>query len=271
VGDLVKDATLGGYEHCPVLAVYDLDRESTLQYEGVSSPIAVFSLELGNESNYRVMVLSFRLDINSYYDEVAVPFFRSPSDQLIALQTSALRDDPSYSKLTWRPRSILLIPIIGLTSHIDGATADNAPMRYIPWNDWGATGTRWAPGPYQVYLRFGSLSVSRFIPAPHWQTGNVVVWDFNHARVAQLGLQQCDREFLPCVQTQVALPVKMARHGTMAISEDALICRVRGIDLCPVARLQWSLLTVTPSAHEQARDISPRFLEFFHIFVQDSR
>src|SRR6266702_282165 len=89
VGDLAKDATLERLGNCPVLAVYDLDQASTSQHEGVSSPIAVFSLELGNESDSGEMALYYRLrvDIHSYSDEVAVPLFRSPSYQLIALKT----------------------------------------------------------------------------------------------------------------------------------------------------------------------------------------
>jgi len=110
-------------------------------------------------------------------------------------------------------------------------------MPYIPWNDWGATGTRWAPGPYLLCSFRGSLSASRFIPS--LQTTNlkfVDVWDFSRARVAQLEPQQCDREFLPCVQTQVVLPTHITNY-TVAISEDALICQVRSINLRPIARL----------------------------------
>ncbi|KAI9433087.1 hypothetical protein BJY52DRAFT_843004 [Lactarius psammicola] len=178
---------------------------------------------LGNGSDSATMTLYFCLDIHSYSDDVAVPFFRSPSDELIALQTKGYWDDIT---LTMRSRRVLLIPIVSLTSHIDGATADNVPMRYIPWNDWGATGTRWAPG--RGILRHfhgsGSLSSSRSIPEL-WATKFVDVWDFSRARVAQLEPQQCDREFLPCVRTQVALPIQMTRFDTVVISEDALIYR----------------------------------------------
>lgn len=90
LGDSVEDAILSVYGHCPVLEVYDLDRESASQHEGVPTPIAVFSLEVGDEFDSNPMEeLHYYLNIHSYSDEAAVPFFSSPSEQLVALRTNS--------------------------------------------------------------------------------------------------------------------------------------------------------------------------------------
>ncbi|KAH9073386.1 hypothetical protein EDB83DRAFT_2541231 [Lactarius deliciosus] len=88
LGDRAKDVILGPYGHRPVLEVYDLDRVSASQHEGVPTPIVVFSLEVGDEfDSDPVEELHYYLNIHSYSDEVAVPFFSSPSEQLVALGT----------------------------------------------------------------------------------------------------------------------------------------------------------------------------------------
>lgn len=259
VVDLTKDATLEGIGNCPVLVVYDLSQVSTSQHEGVSSPIAVFSLNVMDDLQFvntlapywlqsvfdpGEMELYYRFGIHSYSDEVAVPFFSSSAEQLIALQTNGLRrrchveaDSPGDTPRLCR---ILLIPISKFMSHIDGAAADNMPVRYIPWNDWGATGTGWAPDPHILRCLRGShqVSSSRIIPG-HKTTGFVDVWDFSRARVAQHEPQSYRRNILPCVRTQVALPIHLSEEGyrPWAITEDAIICRVRGFNLGPIASL----------------------------------
>jgi hypothetical protein len=254
VGDLSKDAILEGVGNCPVLAVYDLDQLSASQHQGVSSPIVIFSLNFTGDLRFNPydtlvphflrmnldpgkMELYYRFNIHSYSDEVAVPFFSSPSEQLIGLRTNGFRpqfgdvsDDPGWSR-------ILLIPIVKLTSHIDGAAADNVPIRIVPWKDWGAS-TGWAPDSQLLCWLRGSLQVSssRIIPGPPIRDF-VDVWDFSRARVAQLGPQHCRPENLPCVQTRVALPKQMKEYHPMGITEDAVVCQVCGVNLVPIARL----------------------------------
>jgi hypothetical protein len=231
LGDLANLANAPvGYENYPALALYDLDQASKSQH--VTSPIAVFSLEHDIEFDPRIMVLYYCLDIHSYTDEVAVPFFSLPSEQLIALGTHDIRLRVTGNNTT--SARMLLIPIVRLTSYIDGAAADNVPLRYIPWNEWGATCTRWVNGPPAFRLLHGPLSGSRLIPGP--QSDDFAdVWDFSRTRVAQSELGQRDQETLPCVQTQVVLPKQMKGHTPVAISEGALICQVCGIDIRPIA------------------------------------
>ncbi|KAH9020499.1 hypothetical protein EDB85DRAFT_1896146 [Lactarius pseudohatsudake] len=215
-----EDPILKGLGKSPVLVMYDLDQASRSQRENDSSLLTVFSLKLGEKSDSYKMALYYRPNIHSYSDDVAVPFFRSPSDQLIALKTSGFCDD-----IPLPPRRVLLIPIVRLTSHIDGPgpASGNAATRYIPWNDWGATSSRWVPGPSLAWRPsfHGSLSGSRFIPG-FIGTDFIRVWDFSRAEVAQLEPQPCDRKSLPHVKKQVAPPI---RYDTVAISEDALICQ----------------------------------------------
>lgn len=250
VGDLAKDAIQKGFGNRPALVVYDLDQAPASQHQGVSSPIAVFVLKLVDRDVSTLLDHCFdKLDdefdpaagemklyhcpnMHSYSDDVSVPFFSLPSDQLIALRIIGFHDrrQLGFEDDNLALPRILLIPIVNLTSHMDGVAADDVPMCCIPWNDWGATGTRWVPDPYRWDFLRGSLSVSgsRFVFVPSPQTGDFVdVWDFSRARVAQLELEprQCDREILPCVQTQVALPIKLAGYATVAVSEDALVFR----------------------------------------------
>jgi hypothetical protein len=258
-GDLSKDAILEGVGNCPVLAVYDLDQLSAPQHLGVSSPIVVFSLDLTDDIRFNPfdglhpyclgvdldpgdMELYYRSNIHSYSDEVAgVPFFSSPSEQLIGLRTTGFsRRFRVVGNYPTTPL-ILLIPIVKLTSHIDGAAADNVPMRYVPWNDWGATGTGWTSDP--DLLSSLQVSSSRIIPGNTGctspPTNFVDVWDFSRARVAQLEPQHCSRDILPCMRTKVALPTQlMEGYHPVAISEDAVICQreVRDINIGPIAR-----------------------------------
>jgi len=108
-------------------------------------------------------------------------------------------------------------------------------LRCVPWNDWGPTGTGWTPDPDLFHCSLRASS-SRIIPgrtggvSPWMKTINV--WDFSRARVAQLEPQDCSHEILPCFQTRVALPTRMMEgYHPVAISEDAVICQVRGINL----------------------------------------
>ncbi|KAH8977165.1 hypothetical protein EDB86DRAFT_3093011 [Lactarius hatsudake] len=201
------------------LEVYDLDRVSASQHEGVPTPIAVFALEVGDEfDSDPVEELHYYLNIHSYSDEVAVPFFSSPSEQLVALQTNSIPPQIECCP-------VLLIPMLRLTSHIDGASSDNVLMRYIPWKDWGATGTGWAPDRLLDYF-LGSRQVSGSRLVPGRQQNFVDVWDLSHTRVAQLE-PACHQGFLPSVKKSVALPIQMRglELETVAISEDALICQ----------------------------------------------
>ncbi|KAH9175662.1 hypothetical protein EDB89DRAFT_1945944 [Lactarius sanguifluus] len=222
LGDLSKDTILGGYGHRPVLVVYDLDRESASQHEGAPTPIAVFSLDIGDEFySHPMMKFHYHLNTRSYSDEVAVPFFNSPSEQLISLETNSIPPIKITSCY-----HILLIPMGRLTSHIDGAAADNMSTRYIPWKDWGGTGTGWAPTQRSdCFLDSRQISGSRFVLGR--QQNSVDVWDFSRTRVAQLEPRPCNRGFLPGVKKQVALPIQNTGLGfdTVAISEDALICQ----------------------------------------------
>ncbi|KAH9175667.1 hypothetical protein EDB89DRAFT_2135507 [Lactarius sanguifluus] len=218
LGDRAKDVILVPYGHRPVLEVYDLDRVSASQHEGVPTPIVVFSLEVGDEfDSDPVEELHYYLNIHSYSDEVAVPFFSSPSEQLVTLGTH------SFPQIECCP--ILLIPMIRLTSHIDGASSDNVLMRYIPWKDWGATGTGWAADRLLGYF-LGSRQVSGSRLVSGRQQNFVDVWDFSHTRGAQLE-PACHQGFLPSVKKSVALPIQMRglELETVAISEDALICQ----------------------------------------------
>lgn len=231
LGDLATfaDAPVG-HEHYPALALYDLDQASKSRH--VTTPISVFSLEPSFEFDPRVMVLYYCLDIHSYSDEVAVPFSSFPSEQLIAVGTHSTRLRITGNNTTDLPARMLLTPIIRLTSYIGGAAADKVPVHYIPWNEWGATCTRWVNGPPAFRLLHGPLSGSRLLPGPQLDEF-ADVWDFSRARVAQSELQ-CDQETLPCVKTRVELPKHMKGYTPVAISEDALICQVCGIDLRPI-------------------------------------
>src|ERR1700733_3239728 len=81
-GDLSKDAILKGFGNCPVLVMYDLDQASASQHQGISSPIALFSV---NPTDPRDIVLPHHVkrdfdpgemrllfNIHAYSDEVAV-------------------------------------------------------------------------------------------------------------------------------------------------------------------------------------------------------
>jgi hypothetical protein len=277
LSDLSKDAIPGKHGYFPVLVVYDLDQASTSQHDDISSPIAIFSLE-GQVRVASQMILYYPSNIHSYSDEVAVPFFRSPSDELIALQT-----DDTWDSDDGTLTHILLIPIVRLTSYIAGAAAGDVPMCYIPWSEWGAIGTRWTTGPYELSLFRGSLSGSRFIPNPKQPRKfvNVGVWDFSRARVrvAQLepprksdrGFVCCEKTYqlLPSVQTDVLLPTPLVGHAHIAISEDALIFQARSINPHRIARLIVSPCDAI-SAITSPRHISS-FFEFYCIFelVQD--
>ena len=137
---------------------------------------------------------------------------------------------------------ILVIPIVKLTSHIDGATVDNTPTPYVSWNDWEATGTGWAPDPHLLCGFRGSrhVSSSGIIPGPQ-MTNFVDVWDFSGVRVVQVEPRHYSPEILPCAQRQVALHIQMTDYHPIAITKDGLIFQVRG----PIAFLIVSHCDVT--------------------------
>ncbi len=184
-GHVAEDPILGGLGNFPVLAVYDLDQASASQDQGLSSPTAVFTLKLAADDlrfNPGDTVLHYCLDTFSHSDKVAVPFFRSPSEDLISLQLELEARGGYDGSSYW----VLLIPMVGVTSHFDGAAADDVPIRCIPWNDWGATGTRWVPGPGFPQLFYGALSGLRFIHSSLRLQGFFIRVFFK-----RLGLQPC--------------------------------------------------------------------------------
>jgi hypothetical protein len=231
---LPRAASDNGNTDRPVLVVYNLDQEPTPGCrQGRRVPVAIFALEFGRDIIPINMQLYFRPNVHSYSPEVAVPFFSAPTEQLVALQTSGLlkapndRGNPRY-ETEWVPPitlcHILLIPIANLLSHVP-ATDDQQP-RFIPWDNWGVTGTRRVPTRHFSQLFRGALSSSRFIPRPESRSF-IGIWDFNRTRVAQL--QPHDPESVPCVHEEVALPVGITGRVTAAISEDVIVLREASI------------------------------------------
>jgi len=170
------------------------------------------------------MLLDYRLDIHSYSNGVAVPFFRSPSQHLISLRT---HDRYNYVA----PHRLLLFPMNSITSHIGSAAAGGVPTRVIPWNDWGAPRFRWVADEHFPFSR-KFISNSRFMPHPPTRTA-VVTWDFSRVGVTRLEPQRCNYENFPYVETQVALPIQITQRDGIpgAITEDALICWARSINI----------------------------------------
>jgi len=228
----------------PVLAVYDLDQvhaTASMRVRSFPAPAAIFALELG----YVIpidMRLHYRLNSPSYSPEVAVPFFGSPAEQLVALQTSSRVYSTCGVRIGPLLHQILLIPITRLLCHL--RPTRNRQTRYIQWNDWGATGTRRAPDPQFSHLARNALSGSRFIP--RFESRNsICIWDFSRPRVTPFQIlaseyaPRVQREIgLPtgiigraievsesasCVQREVILPIDIVGKVTAAISEDVIV------------------------------------------------
>lgn len=207
--------------NCPALVMYNLDQTSASQQKGVAAtPIAVFALELGHEIIPIYLELHYCLNTYPYSREAAVPFFSDPEHHLIALRANGMLGGTDRHILLTQ---VLLIRIVRLTSHIGTSGANVTPTRYIPWNNWGPISTRRVPNTVSFQ---NVLSGSRFIPRPHTEV-SVDIWDFSRAGLTS---ERCDRESLPCVRKQLALPDQITGRVVAMISEDAIvICEARCI------------------------------------------
>ena len=218
--------------------MYDLDQTSTSQQQGAAAiPMAVFAIEFGNYITTTHLALHCCHSAHPYSREVTVPFFSAPAHHLIALHANGM-----LGATTVVLGHVLLIPLVRLTSHVSSTVSADTQTRYIPWNDWGSVGTRRVPDPASQGYFQNALSGLRFIPRPH--TGDLVdIWDFSRAGIA---LERGDRESLPCMQKQLALPSQITGRVIAMLSEDAIvICEVRNISPCPM--INWSVLIATLS------------------------
>jgi len=152
--------------------------------------------------------------------EVAVPFFGSPTDQVIALQTSSHLKPSDAQGLALQLRHILIIPIAKLLHHI--SATENNRTSYIPWYDWGPMGTCRVPDPRFSHHFQSALSGPRFIPRPEMHNF-IGVWDFSRAHVEPHSVRV--PESVPCVQREAELPVESMGRVTAAISEDVIVLR----------------------------------------------
>jgi hypothetical protein len=130
----------------PVLAVYSLDLVPVPGSRGIPLPVAIFALELGRDIIPFDMRLHYHPNVHFYPPEVAVPFFYSPADQIVALETSNYLEPSDAFQLPLR--HIVLIPIARLLYHVD-TTEDRRPC-YFQWNDWGATSARRVPAQWSL-------------------------------------------------------------------------------------------------------------------------
>ena len=217
-----------GNEHSErsALAVYSLD-QGPGDRQVRHLPIATFALELGSNIIPIYMQLHFRLNLHSYSPDVVVPFFSSPIEQVVALQTSGILTNVRGNSPSITFCQILLIPVAKLLSHVPAAAAADRQPCYIQWHELGLTGAHRVPQPHFSRFFWGALSGSRFIPRPE-SRGSVDIWDFNRARVAQLPRRD-DQEPVPFVHEEVALPVEITGSVIAAISEDVIVLR----EVCP--------------------------------------
>lgn len=182
------------------------------------TPAASFALEFGCGVTPVEMYLRYRLNVHSYSSEVAVPFFGSPEDQLIALQTTNQLSSPDSRHIALVLRHTLLIPIATLLNHV--SSAENRRSRHFRWDEWGATGTQRVPDSGFSILSRGPLSGSRFLPRPPTHS-SISVWDFGRARIRQL--QTSDSVSVPFVQKEVALPSEITGKVDAALSDDVIV------------------------------------------------
>ena len=162
------------------------------------------------------MSLRYRPNVHSYSSEVAVPFFGSPEDQLIALQMTNELLSPNSLHITLVSSHTLLIPITTLLNHV--SSTENGRTCHIQWDDSGAAGTQRVPDSGFSTLSPGSGS--RFLPRPDTHS-SISVWDFGRARVRQL--QISDSVSVPFVQKEVALPSEITGRVDAALSEDVIM------------------------------------------------
>jgi hypothetical protein len=198
----------------PVLAVFSLHAIPLTGHQQVTQiPVAMFALELGRDIVPFDMHLHYRPNTHSYSAEVAVPFFSSPADHIIALETTNHLRTPDAPGLVFPLRHVIIIPISKLLYHV-GTAEKKGTCCVVPWNDWGATGICRLPAPLPSHCS-NAVSGSRFIPHP--QSCNVIgVWDFSSAQVRVSPLHTA-------VSKEVALPDSISGIVTAAISEDAIV------------------------------------------------
>jgi hypothetical protein len=220
--ELVCDQVPDSIARSPVLAVFNLNAIPLTGLQQVTQiPVVILALELGRDIIPFDMHLHYRPNTHSYSPEVAVPFFSSPADHIIALETTNhLRFPYSRDPVIIPLRQIVLIPIAKLLYYV-GAAEKKGTCCVLQWNDWGATGIRRVPAPRPSLCR-NAISGSRFIP--HTQSSNVIgVWDFSRAQARVGQLQTSVSESVPCAQKEVDLPDGIAGSVTAALSEDAIV------------------------------------------------
>lgn len=237
----------------PVLAVFNLHAAPLTGHQQITQiPLVMFALELGRDVVPFDMHLHYRPNTHSYSPEVAVPFFSSPADHLIALETTNhLRTPDSRGLGLILPlRHVILIPISKLLYHV-GAAEKKGTCCFVQWDDWGATGICRLPAP-RPSLCHNAVSGSRFIPHPQ-SCSAIGVWDFSHtqARVAQP--QTSTSESVPRAQKEVALPAGILGSITAALSEDAIIIHEVGIVAPSTIPLSISKIYIHRLSHPRRR------------------
>lgn len=260
--NLARRAIPEGGADDPVLAVYNLDQvqvppSGRKRVILRRAPAAVFALELGRHTIPGEMLLHYRLNIHSYSPDVAVPFFGSHADQLVALQTSSYLIQSDSTGFRVALRHILLIPVAKLLCHV--GTTEGRRTRYIQWNDWGATESCRLPDPRFSDLFRSAISGSRFIPFP--ESHNFIsVWDFSRARARAAQLRTRVLEPVPCIQKEVALPIEITGRVITAISEDVIV-----ICEASIVALSCGSFTLTVSflvSYLRGEGVSSCFLDF---------
>jgi hypothetical protein len=228
----------------PVLAVFNLPPIHMMGHQPVRHiPAAMFALELGRDIVPFAMHLHYRLNAHTYSAEVVVPFFSSPTDQIVALETTNhLRTpDPRGPGLVLPLRHIVLIPIPKLLCHV-GAT-ENGRTCFVQWDDWGATGIYRVPAPRPSLCR-NTVCGPRFIPRPQ-SRGVIGVWNFSRAQTRLAHLQTSVSESIQCAQREVVLPTGISGSVTAAISEDAIVIHEASIvvpSICPLIHIRFTSL-----------------------------
>ncbi len=205
----------------PVLAVFNLPIHMMGHQPVRHIPAAMFALELGRDIVPFSMRLHYRLNAHTYSAEVDVPFFSSPTDQIVALETTNhLRTPDSRGPgFVFILRHVVLIPIAKLLCHV-GATEDGRTC-FVQWDDWGATGIYRVPAPEPSFCR-NSVCGPRFIPRP--QSRSVIgVWNVSRAQGRLAHLQTSVSESIQCTEREVVLPTGISGSFTAAISEDAIV------------------------------------------------
>jgi hypothetical protein len=198
----------------PVLAVFNLHTIPLTGHQQVTqTPVALFALELGRDIIPFDMHLHYRPNTHSYSAEVAVPFFSSLADHIIALETTNHLRTPDAPGLVFPLRHVIIIPISKLLYHVD-TVEKKGTCCVVQWNDWGTTGICRLPAPLPSHC-CNAVSGSRFIPHP--QSCNVIgVWDFSRAQVRVSPLHTA-------VSKEVVLPSSISGIVTAALSEDAIV------------------------------------------------